>query len=298
MIQAVTPPLSGTAACAVKLPAFEGPLDLLLHLCRANEVDVTDIPIALISEQYVEYLNLMRLLDIDVAGEYLLMAATLAHIKSRMLLPRDPGDDEPDEGTDPRAELARRLAEYAVFQEAARELGDRPRLGRDVFEGRTDRGDRASGAAELEVGLFALVEAMQRVLASIEPERRHHEVNLESITLRERMLHVMDRLRGLEGAALGFEELLADGAPTRQRVVVTFLALLELARIQALHLFQNRSGEGAPEGPVWVRPAVAEQAPDGEEILRAAERAERELAERVSLDGGDGADGPNAGEES
>ena len=292
MNEAVSPPLSGTTACAVKLPAFEGPLDLLLHLCRANEVDVTDIPIALISEQYLEYLNLMRLLDIDVAGEYLLMAATLAHIKSRMLLPHDPETEDP-EAADPREELARRLAEYAVFKAAARDLGDRPRLGRDVFEGSAGGEERAAVPAEWVVDLFALVEAMQRVLARIEPERRNHQVTLESITLRDRMLHVMDRLNGLAGAAIGFEELLADGSPSRQRVVVTFLALLELARIQALHLFQSHGEQGAPQGRVWVRLAVDEGVPDGDEIRRAAERAERELSERVSLAEQERAVGPN-----
>ncbi len=109
---------SGTESpgtCAVKLPTFEGPLDLLLHLIRANEVDIHDIPIALICEQYLEYLEVMQQLDVDVAADYLVMAATLAHIKSRMLLPPDMEGEE-EAGEDPRAELARRLAEYAIFK--------------------------------------------------------------------------------------------------------------------------------------------------------------------------------------
>ena len=118
-------------ACAVKVPTFEGPLDLLLHLIRANEVDIDDIPMALISEQYLEYLELMREIDIDVAAGYLVMAATLAYIKSSLLLPPDPDADD-DEGIDPRTELARRLAEYALFKEVAAELDTRPQLGRDV----------------------------------------------------------------------------------------------------------------------------------------------------------------------
>ena len=120
--------------CAIKLPVFEGPLDLLLHLIRANEVDIHDIPIALISAQYLEYLELMQEVEIDVAADYLLMAATLAHIKSRMLLPPDPEATDLAE-EDPRTELARRLAEYAIFKEAALDLDRLPRLGRDVFEG-------------------------------------------------------------------------------------------------------------------------------------------------------------------
>jgi segregation and condensation protein A len=276
------------STCAVKLPAFEGPLDLLLHLCRANEVDITDIPIALISQQYLEYLELMRLLDIDVAAEYLLMAATLAHIKSRMLLPPDPGALDEEGGPDPRAELARRLAEYAVFQEAARALGALPRLGQDVFDARADRSEIPEREPQLAVSLFALVEAMQRVLARLPAEERHHTVRLEALTLRDRMLYVMDRLRALAGGAIPFEELLLDGARSRSRVVVTFLALLELARIQALLLFQNALADGAPGGPVWVRLAI-EGAPQASEIERAAELAERELAER--LDPADPADG-------
>ncbi len=296
-----SPPGEGiarAATCAVRLPVFDGPLDLLLHLCRANEVDITNIPIALLSEQYLEYLELMRQLDIDVAAEYLLMAATLAHIKSRMLLPVDPdGDDDP--GLDPRAELARRLAEYAIFQEAAQALGERPRLGRDVFEGQADASQIPEREAELAVSLFALVEAMQRVLARIPAEERHHQVQLERFTLRDRMVYVMDRLRRLEGAPMLFEDLLADGVLNRGRVVVTFLALLELAKIQALLLFQNTGSEGAPVGPVRVRLAV-QGAPDDSQIAAAADRAEAELAERTTLEDGDGeaaTAGPDAQEE-
>jgi segregation and condensation protein A len=291
------PGVGGRAApCAVKLPVFEGPLDLLLHLCRANEVDIADIPIALISEQYLQYLELMRLLDIDVAAEYLLMAATLAHIKSRLLLPPDPNAADEDGGPDPRAELARRLAEYAVFQDAARTLGARPRLGQDVFDGRVDRSGIPERESQLAVSLFALVEAMQRVLARLPEQERHHQVRLEALTLRDRMLHVMDRLRALAGGAIPFEELLSDGIPSRNRVVVTFLALLELARIQALLLFQSAGASGAPSGVVWVRLAV-DGAPQAAEIERAAEQAERELAARaVPEDAGGGHDADVEGE--
>jgi segregation and condensation protein A len=221
----------------------------------------------------------MRQLDIDIAAEYLLVAATLAHIKSRMLLPF-PGDGDDDEGADPRAELMRRLAEYARFQEAARDLAERPRLGRDVFAGGGDAADRPAHEPQLAVSLFALVEAMGRVLARIPPEERHHQIHLERFTLSDRMLHVMDALRARAGASVLFEDLLADGALSRERVVVTFLALLELARIQALLIFQSIDESGRPAGPVHVRLAVS-GAPDAEEIQRAAERAEAELAARA-----------------
>ncbi len=152
---------SAQSTCAVKLPAFEGPLDLLLHLIRSNEVDISEIPISVISEQYLEYLDLMRLFDIDVAADYLVMTATLAYIKSRMLLPYS-GDDEEEDGEDPRAELARRLAEFAVFQEAARDLGARPLLGRDVFVVEPDASALPHKDPVLEVSLFQLLEAFRR----------------------------------------------------------------------------------------------------------------------------------------
>ena len=268
-------PGSPRASCAVKLPVFEGPLDLLLHLIRANEVDVGDIPIALISEQYLEYLELMEQLDIDVAAEYLLMAATLAHIKSRMLLPPDPNAEDDELGADPRAELARRLAEDALFKEVGAELGRRPVLGRDVFPGHADQSSVPEPEVVLEASLFALLAAMRRVLASITPEQRHHEVALERITLHDRMVSIMDGLRVAAGRSVLFEDLLADGELSRHRIVMTFLAILELARIQALRLFQSDGPLGAPEGPVRVRLAV-EGAPDDDEIAAAAAAAERD----------------------
>ena len=282
-----SPPASSHGAarhsCAVKLPAFEGPLDLLLHLIRSNEVDIADIPIALISEQYLEYLELMRMADIGVAGEYLLMAATLALIKSRMLLPPDPGTEDDEVGLDPRAELARRLAEYAAFKEVALELGRRPLLGRDVFPGSADLSEVPTRAAVLDVSLFALIEAMRGVLARIPAEERHHQVTLERITLQDRMVAVMDALRAAAAVTVRFEDLLLDGDPTRQRVVMTFLAILELARIQAVRIFQNLSAGGWPSGPVRVRLSV-ETEPGDEVIAAAAAAAEREWSSDASED--------------
>src|SRR4029450_6177269 len=156
---------SGDSGYAVKLPIFEGPLDLLLHLIRIDEVDIIDIPIARIAEQYLEYLELMRELQLDIAGEYLVMAATLAWIKSRMLLPPDPSSIA-DEGLDPRAELVARLLEYQRFKEVAGEIGERQLLGRDVFPAHAQGIPAAPEAErEIEVGLFELVDAMRRALA-------------------------------------------------------------------------------------------------------------------------------------
>ena len=248
------------ASCAVKLPVFEGPLDLLLHLIRSNEVDIADIPISLISDQYLRYLDLMRMLDIDLAADYLLMAATLAYIKSRMLLPPDPDADDAEEGADPRAELARRLAEYAVFVEAAQELGGRPLLGRDVYRGWPDTSAIPQGEPVLEASLWGLLEAMKRVLESIPDAPLHHEIVRETITVQDCMIRVMDLLGERPGDAVLFEDLFSDAPLTRQRVVLTFLAMLELAKIQAIRIFQNATQQGQPFGPLRVRAAVERDA--------------------------------------
>ena len=217
----------GRHSCAVKLPAFEGPLDLLLHLIRSNEVDIADIPIATISEQYLAYLELMRELDIDVAADYLLMAATLAHIKSRMLLPPDPDILSDDEGLDPRAELARRLAEYAVFKDAAEVLARRPLLNRDVFAAQIDVSSLPDKEGVLTVSLFGLIEAMQGVLARIPPAQMRHTVSRTRISLQQAMIEIMDRLRAAAGATVLFLDLFSiDGESTRERVVLTFLSIL------------------------------------------------------------------------
>src|SRR5215471_4335814 len=213
---------------AVRLPVFEGPLDLLLHLIRVNEVEITDIPIAQIAEQYLEYVELLRDLDLDVAGEYLLMAATLAWIKSRMLLPPDGAAEDAE--TDPRAELVARLLEYQRFKDAAERLGDRPLLERDVFRAVAPGPELPpEGEREIEVSLFALVEAYRRVLRAAPPSGRPHEVEVETITVRDRMVAVMSVL-GLRGS-LELEELLGPPGgepPSRALLVATFLALLEL----------------------------------------------------------------------
>jgi segregation and condensation protein A len=250
-------PLLAVAASpyAVRLPAFEGPLDLLLHLIRVNEVEITDIPIAQIAEQYLEYVDLLRDLDLDVAGEYLLMAATLAWIKSRMLLPPD-GMAE-DSELDPRAELVARLLEYQRFKDAAERLGDRPLLDRDVFRAVAPGPEAPPDAErELAVSLFDLVEAYRRALRAAPPSGAPHEVEVELVTVRERMLAVMEAL-GLRGS-LDFEALLGRPGgepPSRAIVVATFLALLELCRIAAIHVYQGLSEGGCPIGPIHVRVA-------------------------------------------
>ncbi len=239
--------------CAVKLPVFEGPLDLLLHLIRINEVEITEIPIASIGQQYLEFLDLMHELDIDVAAEYLLMAATLAWIKSRMLLPPD-GEEEDDE-IDPRAELVARLLEYQRYKEVAGELGERRLLGRDVFEAhgvdppRPDESER-----EIEVGLFELIDAFRRALKAAGPSGAPHEIEVETVTVRERMIVVMELLKLRE--SLPFDVFLRgeEGQPASLTLIVTtFLAILELARLSAVRLYQSEDAAGVPKGSIHLR---------------------------------------------
>jgi segregation and condensation protein A len=255
-------PESG-APYAVKLSVFEGPLDLLLHLIRLNEVDVADIPISRIAEQYLEYIELMQELDLDVAAEYLLMAATLAWIKSRMLLPVEPVEGE-EEAIDPRAELIARLLEYQRFKEVAGALGEMPLLGRDVFRPKTPGPEGpGEGEREIQVGLLELLQAMRSVVEQARARDAVHHVESEPITVRERMVAVMEVLEG--AGATEFYDLFRDqqGRPVRLAVVVaTFLGILELARLGAVSIFQGLAESGAPTGPIRLRATGGELSDD------------------------------------
>lgn len=231
----------------VQLEIFEGPLDLLLHLIKKNEVSITDIPIAAITEQYLATLELMESLSLDVAGEFLVMAATLVHIKSRMLLP--PGDEEADEeeGNDPRDELVRRLLEYQRFKEAAEQLEQREILSRDVFIRSAAPVEDVAPRGFREVSVFELLGALKRVIDRL-PKDVFHEVTLEKITMREQMTLLLDRLRTLR--SLYFEALF-DGVKSRMEVVVTFLAMLELVKVRAIRIFQEEMA-----GPIMIEAAT------------------------------------------
>ena len=223
----------------IKLENFEGPLDLLLHLIRKNEVDIYDIPILPITQQYLEYLDLMRELDLDAAGEFLVMAATLIHIKARMLVPRleqeveDEGDAE-----DPRDALVRRLIEHQKYKAAAELLHDRETV-RSAQWGRPD--ERLTDIAgvpferELEVDLFGLLQAFEAVLKRAR-ERPGVPVPGEEVSLEERTRQVLQRLSETDGC--GFEDLF-EGAYDRGDLVTTFLALLEMIRLRLIRVFQS-----------------------------------------------------------
>ena len=219
----------------VRLEMFEGPLDLLLHLINKNELDITNISIALITEQYLEYLKLMKILNLDVAGEYLLMASTLLHIKSKMLLPGSSEEDE-EEVEDPRAELVRRLLEYQKYKEAAIELERRPMLDRDVFirSAPVDT-EEPSEEERIEVSLFELLEAFRQMLEKAKPEA-FHEVILERITVEEKLQEILLLLQK-EKRSMAFHLLFSDQT-SRRVIVITFLAILELVKMKRVRIFQ------------------------------------------------------------
>jgi len=243
----------------VKLDSFEGPLDLLLHLIRKSEVNIYDIPIAMITEQYLGYIKLMEEMNLDVAGEFLVMAATLIHLKSRTLLPRpDPSQDDTELEEDPREALVRRLLEHEKYKAAADMLHDRETL-RGAQFGRPDASvAAAAGEAyepELEVDLFSLLAAFRGVL---ERASRRPPMVLppDQISIEDRIRQLLARLS--EKEACGFEDLFMDGDGSRSFMIVTFLALLEMIRLKLIRVSQAGSF-GAIRVYKRARPADAPQ---------------------------------------
>ena len=223
----------------VRLEHFEGPLDLLLHLIKKNQVNIYDIPIAMIAQQYLEYLTMMKSLNLAVAGEFLVMAATLVQIKSKMLLPADETELDEDEGPDPREELVRRLLEYRQFKDAARQLDDRERLWREIYAREpmplpTVRSDEVSLD---DVSLFDLVDALQGVLARL-PAGSLVEIVPENLTVKDRMNAILEVLDGKESVTF---QSLFEGQAHRLVVIVSFLALLELVKLRLVRLFQGEA---------------------------------------------------------
>jgi len=222
----------------VRIENFEGPLDLLLHLIRKNEMDIYDIPMAEITAQYLITLDAMKNLNLDVAGEFLLMASTLIHIKSRLLLPPSEEDIQEEEDEDPRAELVRRLLEYQKYKEAAAAFDSFLQLGRDVFARKFTAAELVEGEEdEFEaVGLYELMEAFRDLLKTAPPET-FHEVDVERLSVTDRVNIILELLAGREN--LAFTDLFPE-RPERAEVVVTFLAMLELVKLRMVRLMQNR----------------------------------------------------------
>ena len=221
----------------VRLGTFEGPLDLLLHLIKQNEVNIYDIPIALVARQYIDYIDLMQEMNLDVAGEFLVMAATLIHIKSRLLLPRpDPTQEDPDE--DPREALVRRLLEHQKFKAAAELLHERETLRSAQWTRPDGPITEIAGEApepEIEVDLFSLISAFRAV---VERSKQRPKVYLpgEQVSIEDRIEQLMSKLSETE--ACGFEDLFAD-VQSRSGLIVTFLALLEMIRLKLVRVFQS-----------------------------------------------------------
>jgi len=234
-------------ALEVFLDAFEGPLDLLLYLIRRQNLDILDIPIADVTRQYMEYVELMRELRLELAADYLVMAAILAEIKSRMLLPR-PVTDEEGEEEDPRAELVRRLQEYERFKQAAEDIDTLPRMERDYFQAEAHVADRKVVRLPPPVELKEVLHAFQDVLRRAELYGHHH-VQREPLSVRERMSRIMTTLR--ERPHTEFNTLFTP-EEGRMGVVVTLLALLELLKEHLVDLIQNE-----PYAQIYVRSMAA-----------------------------------------
>jgi segregation and condensation protein A len=243
------------ASYRVALPEFEGPLDLLLHLIQKHELDILNIPIGFVTEKYVEFILLMDEMNIDMASEYLVMAATLAHIKSKMLLPTPPADQDAavEEEEDPRSELVRRLLEYQKYKLAAEQLGGRAVLGRDVFMRGTAEAAAEGPAPLAQMALFKLLEAFEVILTRVK-QTRDHQIDFDRISITDRINQLSDILRARP--SVGFDELFA-GARTRGDVIITFLALLEMTRLRLTRIAQE-----SPYAQIHIELAVRDDAPE------------------------------------
>ena len=233
---------------SIKIPVFEGPLDLLLHLIRENKIDIYDIPIAIITRQYLEYIQMIKELNLDIAGDFLVMAATLIHIKSRMLLP--PDEEVPSEELeDPRRELVQRLLEYQAFKEAALSLREKENEWIKIFQ-REPSSDEDEEVIHLsDVNLFDLLDAFKKILETAPPETG--TITKETLTVKDKMHFIMDTLEGQE--AVRFEDLFAGGI-TKSQIIVTFIALLELIRLGLMRAYQEKEF-----GNIWVIKQNVEQ---------------------------------------
>lgn len=241
----LTPPDSGRDSESLnsihfKLPVFEGPLDLLLHLIRDSKIDIYDIPIAEITQQYLEYIKLMKDLNLEIAGEFLVMAATLIHIKSKMLLPPDEEEKE-EQAEDPRSELVRRLLEYQSYKESSTQLRKREEIWKNVFHRPlTDRDDLEFEPEPMlfEASVFDLISAFEKLLAKA-PEQII-EITRETLTVSDKINFIVERLEKDDGVR--FEDLFEEGL-TRLNLIVTFLALLEIVRLGLVKIYQEKAFE-------------------------------------------------------
>ena len=213
---------------------FEGPMDLLVHLIRKNELDIYDIPIALITEQYLEYLEWMQAMNIDYAGDFLLMASTLTQLKSRMLLPVHEGEDEEE---DLMQEITRPLVEYLQMKSVADQLVERNLLGEKTFIRTPDRGEFLTGPDDefIKIGLFELIDAFQKILERI-PDDHRVEMSADEISVKDKITQIVDILEVKQ--SITFMELFSDN-PDRFEIIVTFLAILEMVKLTLIRMVQH-----------------------------------------------------------
>jgi segregation and condensation protein A len=239
----------GNAPYRVALPDFEGPLDLLLHLCKTHEIDIVNIPISFITEKYLEYLEVMQTMPVDIAADYLVMAATLAYLKSRELVPSpeplEVVEDEEEEALDPREELIRRLLEYQKYKDAAEKLGSRPIEGRNVFVRGAEIDVGGDGAAPLaDHSVWKLIESFGKLLEKAGP-RPTHDVIVDRVSIGERINQLIDRIEA-GGGSFRFDtcvDLTLPEHELRNQIVVTLLAILELARLKVVRVLQSPDDE-------------------------------------------------------
>jgi len=213
---------------------FEGPMDLLVHLIKKNELDIYDIPIALITEQYLKYLDWMKAMNVDFAGDFIVMASTLTHIKSRMLLPLH-GDEEDED--DPREEITKPLLEYLQMKSAADQLGERDLLGEDTFIRNPSRDEYLSGGEDefIKIGLFELIDAFQKILDKI-PDDHRVELTADRISVKDRISQIVDTLE--IKSSVTFSELFSDN-PDKGDIIITFLAILEMVKLTLIRIVQH-----------------------------------------------------------
>ena len=213
---------------------FEGPMDLLVHLIRKNELDIYDIPIALITEQYLQYLEWMKAMNIDYAGDFLLMASTLTQLKSRMLLPVHEGDDDEE---DFLQEITRPLVEYLQMKSAAEQLVERNLLGETTFVRSPDRGEFLIGSEDefVKIGLFELIDAFQKILERI-PDDHRVDMRADEISVKDKISQIIDILEAKK--SITFIELFTDN-PNKNEIIVTFLAILEMVKLTLIRIVQH-----------------------------------------------------------
>ena len=221
----------------IKLPIFEGPLDLLLHLIREHEINIYDIPIAFITKQYLEYIELLKNLNLEVAGEFLVMASTLIHIKSRTLLPKsEVSADMEEEGDDPREELVRKLLEYKKYKEAAGLLRDKEIAYKNVFTRKAESEIPDEDELLIEVSIFDLLSAFKNVVKNIKGSDTY-EISVDEVSVTERINYIMEALGN--SSYILFESLFSD-MTRKMELVATFLALLELIRLKLIKIQQTK----------------------------------------------------------